>query len=137
MPSERFPVIQVRGLPVIVAPAEIDISNSEMLRASLLYAAGQGHATVVVDMRTTEFCDTAALGVLVRAHKRAQAEGGDIRLVVTSSVVSRVLALTGLDRALRLFSTLEEAVAELPAVVIEPVRNDQEHPNLIRWLLPG
>lgn len=137
MPPERFPVVRVRGLPVVVTPAEIDIGNSEMLRAALLEAAGRGHATVVVDMRTTEFCDTAGLGVLVRAHKRAVAEGGDIRIVVTSSVVLRVLALTGLDQALRLFSTLEEAVTELPAVVIEPVQNDRNHPDPIAWLLSG
>jgi anti-sigma B factor antagonist len=137
VPSERFAIVRVRGLPVVVAPAEIDIGNSEMLRASLLEATGHGHATVVVDMRITEFCDTAGLGVLVRAHKRAVAEGGDIRLVVTSSVVLRVLALTGLDGALRLFSTVEAAVAELPAVVIEPIRPDRSHPGPMASLLPG
>jgi anti-sigma B factor antagonist len=137
MPLEIFPVVLVRGLPVVVAPAEIDIGNSEMLRAALLGAAGRGHATVVVDMRTTEFCDTAGLGVLVRAHKRAVAEGGDVRLVVASSVVLRVLALTGLDQALRLFGTLEEAIAELPAVVIEPARNDRSQPNPMVWLASG
>ena len=139
MPSERlgkFPIIRVRGLPVIVAPADVDISNCERLRAAIVQAAGQGHATVVVDMRATEFCDTAALGVLVLAHKRATAEGGDLRLVVGTPVVTRVLALTGLDRAMHLFSTLEQAVAELPAVVIEPVRSNRV-PAAMAWLHLG
>jgi anti-anti-sigma regulatory factor len=43
-------------------------------------AADCGHATIVVDMTRTRFCDATALGVLVMAHKRAVAEAGELRL---------------------------------------------------------
>ena len=35
MPDARFPVEVVRGVPVVAAPAEIDITNAEALRAAL------------------------------------------------------------------------------------------------------
>ena len=45
MPDARFPVEVVRGVPVVAAPAEIDITNAEALRAALSTApaAANGH----------------------------------------------------------------------------------------------
>jgi hypothetical protein len=48
--------------------AEIDISNADWLRAVLREAAACGQATFVVDMTGTQFCASAGVGVLVRAH---------------------------------------------------------------------
>jgi len=46
---------------VVAAPPDIDITTAEQLRAALLDAARHGHATVVVDLTTTRFCDSAGL----------------------------------------------------------------------------
>jgi len=40
----------VRGVPVVAAPAEIDVTNADWLRAVLLEAACRGHGTFVVDI---------------------------------------------------------------------------------------
>jgi anti-sigma B factor antagonist len=86
---------------VVAAPPDIDASNAGWLRAVLLEAAARGDATFVVDMTATQFCDSAGLGVLVRAHKRALADGGELRLVIpASAMVRRVFALTGIDRVI-------------------------------------
>lgn len=104
------------GIPVVAAPEDIDISNAAELRAALVAAAGQGHKTVVVDMSRTVFCDTAGLHVLVLAHKRARAEGGEVRVVIPVINVLRVFAITGIDRVLPRFASLDEALAAEPAV---------------------
>src|ERR1700685_1969904 len=82
-----FPVATISGLPVVRGPAEIDIANAGQLRAALLAAAAQGHATIVVDLTETSFCDTSGLQVLVLAHGRAAAEGGELRLVVRAAAL--------------------------------------------------
>ena len=69
MPEDKFPVEVVRGVPVVAAPEEIDITNAEALRAALLTAA-DGHGTLVVDMTQTRFCDSSGLHVLIAAHRR-------------------------------------------------------------------
>jgi anti-sigma B factor antagonist len=121
MPEVRLPVDVVRGVPVVTAPEEIDITNAASLRAALLEAAARGRGAMVADMSRTQFCDSAGLSVLVRAHKRAQAEGGELLLVVPATSVLRIFAITGIDRMIPNFSSLEDALAarlrpaELPA----------------------
>ena len=49
----------------------INAVTADRLRMVLLEpAAGGRHATVVLDMTGTRFCDASAHGVLIRAHKR-------------------------------------------------------------------
>jgi anti-sigma B factor antagonist len=113
MPDNQYPVEVVRGVPVVTAAEEIDITNADGLQAALLEAAARGHATLVVDMARTQFCDTAGIHVLVGAHKRALTEGGQLRLVISSANVLRVFAITGIDRVIPQFASLDEALAQI------------------------
>ena len=97
-------------VPVVPIPAQINRSNSVQLRTALL-SAGSKSATIVVDMSQTLTCDSAALTELVRAHKRATAEGGELRLVITHTQVLRIFATTGMDRTFPIFADLPEALS--------------------------
>jgi anti-sigma B factor antagonist len=114
MPDVSSPSGVISAVPVVTAPEEIDITTAYRLRAALA-AAARGHATVVVDMTRTHACDTAGLHVLVRAHRRALAQGGELRLAMPSPDVRRLLAITGLDRVIRHFASLDEALAQTQA----------------------
>jgi anti-sigma B factor antagonist len=106
----------VNGVPVVAAPAEIDISNADWLQAVLQEAAARGHARFVLDMTGTQFCASSGVGVLVQAHKRALAEGGELRLVnPASAAVLHVFAITGIDRVIPNFTGLDAALAPAPA----------------------
>jgi anti-anti-sigma factor len=111
MDDNGFPVELVGGVPVVAAPEEIDIVNAPELHSALLEAAACGSETLVADMTRTRFCDSAGLNALVAAHKRAQAEGGELLLVITSAAVLRIIALTGLDRMIANFTSLDDAIA--------------------------
>ena len=90
----------------------------------LLGAASCGHATVVVDLTRTRFCDSAGLSVLAGAHRRALAEGGELRLVLPAGgAVARVVRWTGLDRFIRCFTSLDQALMPGPATSIPPWRS--------------
>ncbi len=111
MSEAGFVVEVVGGVPVVTTPEEIDIINAPGLRAALLEAAGHGRGTAVVDMSRTQFCDSAGLHVLIRAHQRAQDEGGYVLVVISAVGVLRIFAISGLDRIIPNFATLEEALA--------------------------
>ena len=111
MHDGRFPVELVDGVPVLAAPEEIDITNAPELGSALLEAAADRPGTLVADMTRTRFCDSSGLHALLAAHKRAQAEGGELRLVIPSAAVLRVFAITAIDRMIPNFTSLDEALA--------------------------
>jgi anti-sigma B factor antagonist len=115
MPDGSFPVEIVRGMPVVAAPEEIDITNAAALRAVLLAAAVNGYDTLVVDMTRTQFCDSSGLHALIAAHKRAEAEGREVLLVIPSPTVLRVFVLTGMDKVIPNVTSLPEALARTAA----------------------
>jgi anti-sigma B factor antagonist len=110
VPETSFPVEVIDGVPVVTAPEEIDLANAPLLQRALAEAAGSGHALVVVDMSRTRFCDSTGLNALVAADRRARAEGGEVRLVVTGESVIRIVKLTGVDRVVPVCASLEEAL---------------------------
>ena len=110
VPEQEFRVWSLDGVPVVTPPLEIDIGNAEKFGAALA-AAGRQQPTLIVDMTATEFCDSSGIGALAVAVSRAQAAGGELRLVVGSPAVRKVLEVTGLDSICMLFGRLPEAVA--------------------------
>jgi anti-anti-sigma factor len=121
MHDVMFPFETISGMPVVITPEEVDISNADGLRCALLRAAAQGRRTYVVDMTRTRFCDSAGIHALLGAHRRARTEGGEIRLVVTGPAVRRILAIMVIDRLMPVFDRLDEALAP-------PARSDLPQP---------
>jgi anti-sigma B factor antagonist len=115
MPETSFDVEMVSGVLVVATPDEIDVTNAGTLREALLGASAHAGGTVVVDMSSTQFCDSSGIHVLVRAHKQARTEGGDLLLVLPTGTVLRIFAITGIDRVIPTFSSLAEALAHAEA----------------------
>jgi anti-sigma B factor antagonist len=110
VPGIRYPAM-INGLPVVSAPVEIDVTTAEKLRLILREASANGHATIVVDLTGTRFCDSFGLRALGAAHRRALDEGGELRLVLPAGgPVVAVLALTSLDRFIPSFTGLDQAL---------------------------
>ena len=110
VPESAFPVRTTAGLVVITTPGEIDASNASLLRAALLAASASAHPVIVVDMTSTEFCDSTGLSVLVRAVRQADADGGQLRLVLRSPAVQRILSVTGVGKLFSIYASLDEAI---------------------------
>ena len=115
MTDVRYSNTVINGVPVVATPAEIDITNADGLRSALLKAAANGHSAVVVDMTQTTFCDSSGLQTLLAAHNKAQAEGRQLLLVIPGTTVLRVIAITGLDRVIPNFTSLDDALAATAA----------------------
>jgi len=115
MPTTRYPFQMADGIPVVTAPTEIDITTAGQLRAVLFNWQNQGYITVVVDLTSTQFCDSTGLRELVWAHKRAVADGGGLRLVVPAEgAFARIFTVTGLDGIVPRYATQEQALAQAP-----------------------
>ena len=114
MGQAHVPVELVRGVPIVVAPEEIDVTNADDLRAALLEASSNGFTRIVVDMTRTRFCDSSGVHTLARAHRRGLDEHRGMLLAVRHAAVLRVLEITGIGRTIPSFASVEEALEHAP-----------------------
>ena len=115
MSEERFPATWSGRTTVVTAAGEIDLTNAEGLRDALLSVLNAGALGLVVDMTATTFIDSAGVTALVRASRRASASRATVRLAVTAPSVLRVLNLVGIDQLIKVYPSVTEALASLPA----------------------
>lgn len=101
--------VESRGSAVVVRlHGEVDLYNADEVRAALGSAA-DGSELVVVDLTEVEFMDSTALGVFVEAHNALP--NGGLRLAAPQLETRRALLVSGLDRRLNVYDTLDEALA--------------------------
>lgn len=108
---------------VVTLPEHIDRSNVGCVREQLLWVINRGAAVLVADLTGTVSCDYSGADALARAHHRAAANGTKLRLAVLADVVRRVLSLSGLDRLVSVYPTVDGAIAagdDRPRVPGEP-----------------
>jgi anti-sigma B factor antagonist len=106
---DNFPVDWALPVAVVTMPDEIDIANAADVRDTLLAVLNQGVSTLIVDMTGTTFCACAGASALARAHQRAGATAGQVRLVARAPIVLRLLAITGVDHLMPVFDSLSAA----------------------------
>ena len=104
--------VQWTGRQAVVAlPEHIDASNVGQIREQLLVLVNRGAAVLIADMTATVSCDHGGADALLRAYHRASVNGAQLRLVVTTQIVRRVLDVSGLDRLVSIYPSLEAAIA--------------------------
>jgi anti-sigma B factor antagonist len=111
MQDSQFPLTVVRGVPVVTASGDIDVTNAAQLSSALLEAAAHGPGTLVADLIRADFCDASGLRVLLAAGRQATAAGGEMLLVSRGPGMLRILAITRADRCFRNFTSLDAALA--------------------------
>jgi anti-anti-sigma factor len=86
------------GSAVVRLAGELDLSTASRAERALVEELTPGARTLVVDLRSLEFCDAAGLRVFVRTRRRAQEVGAKVRLVHPNRLVRRVLEIAELGR---------------------------------------
>jgi anti-sigma B factor antagonist len=98
------------GITIAELTGELDVANAPALRDQLLSLLRPDSSQLVIDLSRVSFCDASGLAVLVNTARRARLLGGFLHLAAVSPQASRVLNITGLDRHLASFPTVQAAV---------------------------
>ena len=106
-----YPVRWLNRHAVMSLPEHIDLSNVGEIREQLLSLINRDVPVLIADMSATIACDHAGAAALGRVYQRAVANGTELRLVVRSEIVRRVLSISGVDRLVSIYPTLEAALA--------------------------
>lgn len=108
-----LPIRRIGNFLVVQLPQEIDTSNSTDVREQLLgLLNSDGPASLIIDLTSTEFCDSSAIRALIRA--RARANGSCRRLyaaVPPAGMVRRVFDLTAVSRLIPVHDDVGSAIA--------------------------
>jgi anti-sigma B factor antagonist len=120
-------VAAVEAVTVVHIHGDLDEALAPELRETL-GAAVECSADVVVDLSEAPIVDPAGLGVLVRAHRRARRQGGNLCLVAPSRFVLTVLHTMHVDGVFPIFDDCVSALGWLGAdtaalghlLVVEP-----------------
>jgi anti-sigma B factor antagonist len=114
-PENTCPVRWVGQQAVVTIPQRMDVSNAGQIRDELLVVINRSARVLIADMTATSSCDHAGADVIVRAYQRGVTGGTELWLVVTAKIVSRVLGISGVDRLVCIYPSLEAATAAQPA----------------------
>ena len=98
------------GIGVVRPVGRLNMVAAPRLRSLIAQMVEGGTARVVVDLSSTESMDSSGLGALISGLKTARQAGGDLRIACLGPQVSTVLRLTNLDRVLRPYESVAEAV---------------------------
>ncbi|MFG1699665.1 STAS domain-containing protein [Nonomuraea sp. NPDC049309] len=100
-----------RNPTVLRIYGDIDLYTSVTLREELLSALSYSNSMLVLDLSEVTFCDAAGLAVLVDVQQRARPMGITLALAEPRPFMTRLLRITGLDRALPTMSRVPPSAA--------------------------
>jgi len=106
-----LPVQFVDGCAIAALPEEIDLTNAGTVEDTLLALLDGGGSSVIADMTGTRFCGAAGVRAVVRGQHRAQSPDARLRMVISRPAVLKVFRITGTDKLVRIYPTLDEALA--------------------------
>lgn len=101
---------QTGATAVIHLSGQLDALSATYVRNELASAVARGHTRLVVDLANVGFVDSSGLGSLISGLKAARIAGGDLRLAQPSKQVGAILSLTMLERVLRSYPTVADAL---------------------------
>lgn len=101
----------LRADAAVLRPAgRLTMVTAGELRTRIDETVAGGHRVVVLDLADTTFMDSSGLGALVGGLRATREAGGDLRLARAGAQVRTVLQLTTMDRVLRPYDTVEDAL---------------------------
>ncbi|MEV4562015.1 STAS domain-containing protein [Kitasatospora sp. NPDC049285] len=105
-------VVRGSGRSVIVRPeGELDNDTVQPLSEALEDALQGPPGPVVVDCGGLSFCDSTGLNLLLRMSREAESDGRPLLLAGLSPIVTRLFEITGAKSVLRIYPTVDDALA--------------------------
>jgi anti-sigma B factor antagonist len=99
------------GIAVVRFTGRLDFVMAPAVRERLAQSIASGHRHLVIDLSGVDFVDSSGLGVLIDGTRKTRDAGGDLCIADPRDQVRLLMALTGLERIIRRYPTLEEALA--------------------------
>ena len=110
LPPDPPQIEQFEHGVVVTLTGELDAFNAPELRWAFEAALAARPAVIVVDLAAVAFLDSTILGAIVGALRRQREADGELRVVLPETPARRVFEITGLDAALDVWPSRDEAL---------------------------
>ena len=108
----KITVKEAGKVKVIELKGRITLGAGDLeLRKAVQEQLDTGHTNIVLMMQGVDYVDSAGLGELVACKKRAAAKGGNVKLVMPSESVYKVLSIVSLHLVFEIFDSEAKAIA--------------------------
>jgi anti-sigma B factor antagonist len=97
---------------VVTLAGELDAFDAPELKRTFESVFSKEPAVVVLDLASVAFLDSTILGVIVGLLRRQREAGRELRVVLPETTARRVFEITGLDAALDVRASREEATSQ-------------------------
>jgi anti-sigma B factor antagonist len=110
--------VQSDGLVVLAVSGEIDFDVSPRLKECIDRHVKAGNGHLILDLSEASFIDSTAIGVIAGCATRLRRSGEGLLVLVCpleNRKIMRIFEIAGLERAVDLHHSREEALADLAA----------------------
>jgi len=101
------------GVTVLAPRGPIDVSHALELRDLIAGTIERAGSRLVVDLTDVTLIDSSGVGIFVTAHRQADAAGAQFALAHPVGPVGRVFEMTRTNKLLRIYPSVEDAIAAL------------------------
>ncbi len=100
------------GIAILRLSGRLTVSDKAgNLKQAASHAVAAGASVVLLDLARVPYIDSTRLGELIAAHITVARQGGRLGLVGTTSRITELLTLAGLEGIFELFPTVADARA--------------------------
>ena len=103
-------VSEQSGVTFVVFEGEFDAFNLAPTAKRVDTLLEEGKTKLVFNLHKLSFINSSALGYLIKARKKAQAEGGDVVLAEPSNFFRKTLVTLGLDKVFCVYENETDAL---------------------------
>lgn len=118
--EDSYPVRWAGRQAVVALPDQMDVANAGQIQQGLLPVIDRSAMALTADMTATISCDHAGADAAVHAFQWAVISGTELRLVVTTRHLSRMLSLSGVDRVVCNYPSREAATTATAPAAMPP-----------------
>ncbi|HEY1842118.1 MAG TPA: STAS domain-containing protein [Mycobacterium sp.] len=104
------------GVAVVSIGGEIDLSTAPAFEAAITGALDDGPPVLVIELSDVSFMASVGLRILVATHEKVS-KSAQVAIVAGNPATSRPMQLTGLDKVLALYPTLDAALTAVGAEI--------------------
>jgi anti-sigma B factor antagonist len=87
---------------LVMLAGELDASNVGQLYEQLAELTREGVRHIALNLAELEFIDSTGLSLIITAHKRAEALGGELIIFSPTQSIRRLFTVTGIDTYLNI-----------------------------------